>query len=280
MGTIVKSSETVELSKQTLAEAAIQADQDAKALALEGSEMENAGITTLREAGDVLTIGTAAVAAGASDLTRAVDAAVVADRLSTLSEIVETAGIDDISQGADLIAHSEDVETMSAIVGLMSYGDLERGLELARLAGELEAVSHVTDALEMPVLTVFLSDRGAHLKKVAVDVIMQAAATRSLSQVMSDTGRKIGDLGENEVDEGVVRLMASDAAAQRAEELAVASNLLATRGAVEVGVAVAADELVRGMVAEGASELAAGAADMAASESLDDLAQTLAANAE
>ena len=99
--------------------------------------------------------------------TRAVDAAVVADRLSTLSEIVETAGIDDISQGADLLAHSEDVAAMSAIVGLMSYSDIERGLELARMAGELRAISDVTHALEMPVLTAVLADRGERLQQVA-----------------------------------------------------------------------------------------------------------------
>ena len=280
MGKIVKSSKTVELSKQELAETAILADREAKALALEGSELESAGIQTLQDAGDVMRVGAVATAVAASDLTRAVDAAVVADRLSTLSGIVETAGIDDISQGADLLAHSEDVEAMSAIVGLMSYGDLERGLELARMAGELRAISDVTDALKMPVLTAVLADRGERLQQVAVEVILQAAATRSLSHVIADTGRMIGDLGENEIDEGVVRIAASEAAAQRAEELAAASDLLAARGTVAAGVAVTAGDMVREMVVEGASDLAAGAADMASSEELDDLAQTLAARAE
>ncbi len=179
-----------------------------------------------------------------------------------------------------MLAHSEDVAAMSAIVGLMSYGDIERGLELARMAGELRAISDVTDALEMPVLTAVLADRGERLQQVAVEVILQAAATRSLSHVIADTGRQIGDLGENEIDEGVVRLAASEAAAKRAGELAHASDMLATRGSVEAAVAVGAGELVREMVVEGTSDLAAGAADMAISEELDDFAQTLAANAE
>ena len=114
----------------------------------------------------------------------------------------------------------------------------------------------------------------------ALDVILQAAATRSLSHVIADTGREIGDLGENEIDEGVLRMEVSEIAAQRSEELSVAGDLLASRGAARLAVGVAAGEVAREMVVEGTREMAAGAADMAESESLDDLAQTLAARAE
>lgn len=280
MGTLVKSSKSVKISKQDLAETAIQADQDAKALALEGSEREQAGIETLQAAGDVARLGTAAVAAGASDLTRAVDSAVVADRLSTLSDVVETAGITDMSQGVDLLAHSEDVVAMSAMVGLMSADDLERGLEIARMAGELGAIGNVADALEMPVLSAVLADRGSRLQSIAVEVILQAAATRSLSHMMSSTGREIGEMGEDEIDEGVLRVTTAEVAAKRAEELATESAMYAARGVVVGAAGMAAGDLAREMVVEGASEMAAGAADMASSEVLDDMAQTFAAEAE
>ena len=72
----------------------------------------------------------------------------------------------------------------------------------------------------------------------------------------------------------------SEIAAQRSEELSVAGDLLASRGAARLAVGVAAGEVAREMVVEGTREMAAGAADMAESESLDDLAQTLAARAE
>jgi hypothetical protein len=85
---------------------------------------------------------------------------VVAERVSTLSEIVEAAGVTDVAEGLEMLEASEDVDLMGAMVGLMSADDLERGLELARMAGELWSVGNVVDLLEMPVLSAFLASRG------------------------------------------------------------------------------------------------------------------------
>ena len=97
---------------------------------------------------------------GASDLTRAADAALVAERVQQLSDVVSMAGVMDVEEGVDMLMKGGDVRTMGAIVGLMSREELDRGMELARLAGELSVAGDVVDMLEMPVLAEFLADRG------------------------------------------------------------------------------------------------------------------------
>lgn len=179
----------------------------------------------------------------ASDLTRAVDAEVIADRLATLSAIVGVAGINDVEQGAELIAASEDVEAISAAVGLMTVDDLDRGLELGRMAGELEVLSRIVDDLEMPVLSALLGSRGERLTQIAADTILRAAASRSLTELIEATGRRIGDLGVEEIDEGVLRMAASDIAANRSAELSAAGLALGLRGAVEMNLAADGEEL-------------------------------------
>ena len=78
-------------------------------------------------------VAAAELAAGVADLTRAADAAVVAERMGVLSEVAG-AGELDIAQAIHLLSASEDVEVMSAVVGVMSQADLEHGLQLARLS--------------------------------------------------------------------------------------------------------------------------------------------------
>ena len=130
------------------------------------------------------------LAAGASDLTRAEDALLVAQRVSDLSNVVAVAGVVDMAQGAELLSHSEDVAAMSAIVGLMGEDDLERGLELARLAGELEAVGNVVTRLQMPVLAAFLATRSEQLQESPWIPSCSAGGTRPLP---GDRSQGVGD---------------------------------------------------------------------------------------
>jgi hypothetical protein len=171
---------------------------------------------------------------------------------------------------------SEDVEAMGAAVGLMSLGDLDRGLELSRIAGELQTISDVVDVLEMPILAAVLDDRGLLLQEISVDVILRAAAERSLSALMEATGLKIAELGEAEMDEGLLRLTASELAAERASELAAAGLLLGIRG--EVGLEVAGDDadLAADLAAAGVAGVAAGGADLGAAATMEDVAEGLA----
>ena len=174
-------------------------------LAVDGEIDMAIGADELDDARDVAAVGVVAAAAAASDLTRAVDAEVVAERLATLSDLVGAAGINDISEGVDLLSAADDVDAMSAMVGLMSLGDVERGLELGRVAGELMTIANVVDELDMPILAAVLDDRGMQLQDIATDVILRAAAERSLAHLMAATGRQIGEMGETEIEEGVLR---------------------------------------------------------------------------
>jgi len=240
----------------------------AEALADEGMFEAEEGLDTIAAARGAVQDAAANIGAAASDLTRARDVEIVAGRLTRLSEVVGAAGVTDIAEGAELLATSDDVEDMSAIVGLMSLGDLERGLELWRLAGELSTISDVIDQLQMPILSVVLNDRGNALRRIAVDAILRAAATRSLSQALAATGRHIGEMGAEEAEEGMVRLVASDVAQQRAEELAAAGAELELRGVAEAAVAQEAAAAARELVVEGAGELAEGSAEIGAASEM------------
>ena len=99
-------------------------------------------------AGAMEDVAAAELAAGVADLTRAADAAVVAERMGVLSEVVAGAGELDIAQAIHLLSASEDVEVMSAVVGVMSQADLEHGLQLARLSGE-QVAGDIVDLLAM-----------------------------------------------------------------------------------------------------------------------------------
>ena len=231
------------------------------------------GAEELDEAADAAAFAVGATAAAASDLTRSVDAGIVAERLSTLSEMVGVAGINDVSQGIDMLTASDDVEAMSAVVGMMSLGDLDRGLELSRLAGELSTIAEVVAILEMPVLATVLDDRGDQLQDIAVDVILRAGAERGLASLMAATGQQIAEMGEEEIDEGVLHMAASDIAAERSDELAAASVLLGIRGAVEGAAAGAAADLAGDLAADGVADVALGAAELSAGAVLDEAAE-------
>ena len=116
---------------------------------------------------------------------------------------------------------------MGAIVSLMSKEELERGLELGRLAGELWTVSDVVDMLDMPVLAEFLDERGMRLQEIAVDQLLRYTGTRALAGAIKETGKEIEAMGEQEVAEGAVRMAVSEAAAERSQELSMASDALA-----------------------------------------------------
>jgi hypothetical protein len=236
----------------------------ANEMADEGFDEMAAGVDDMAFAQDLSDTATAEAMAGASDLTRAMDAAVVADRLSTLSSVVSAAGVNDINQGADLIATAGDVDTIAAAVGLMTVDDLDKGLELGRLSGELRVVGNIVSQLEMPILAAFLGDRSERLNEIAIDTVLRAAASRSLTELIEATGQRIGEMGEEEIDEGVLRLAASDIAAERAADLTAAGLALGVQGLDELDAAAEDAELADEMRAYGVEEVARGAEDLGA----------------
>ena len=211
-------------------------------------------------------VGVTEVAAGASDLTSAADAASDAAHIQALSEIVGAAGVVDVAEGVDMLMKGGNVRAMGAIVGLMSKEELERGLELARLAGELWTISDVVSALDMPVLADYLEDRGMRLQQIASDQLLRFTGTRALAGAIRQAGRDIEAMGEQEVAEGVVRVAVSEAAAERSADLYVASDMLAARGTDEMVTAAAAGQVARAAGSAGIANIAQGAGDIGAGE--------------
>ncbi len=228
----------------------------------EAVEEMMADADALELADDMRDEATADAMMAASDLTRAVDAEVIADRLATLSDVVANAGVNDVEQGAALIAASKDVEAVSAAVGLMTVDDLDKGLELGRLAGELQILSGIVAELEMPILSAVLNDRGARLSEIAKETILRAAASRSLTELVEATGSRIGDIGVNEIDEGLLRMAASDIAASRSADLSAAGLSLGLRGVMELGLAADNVDLADVMQEMGIEGTADDAADV------------------
>jgi hypothetical protein len=233
---------------------------------LEGENQMIEGAQDLEVARTAVKIGVAEVAAGSSDLTRAADAAIVADRMQELSEIVGAAGIVDVEEGVEMLMKGQDVRAMGAIVKLMSKEELERGLELARLAGELWTISDVAGVLDMPVLADFLEERGMRLQQIAADQLLRYTGTRALAGAIKQAGEDIEVMGEDEVVEGMARGAASEAVAERSAELSVASDMLAAKGVDELTTAAMAGMVARDAAQSGVAEIANGAEEMGAGE--------------
>ena len=206
-------------------------DRAADAMWNDAAKTASAGASELEQAATAVAIGEALdsagqimLASGIQDMTRAADLQTVANRVASLSKIVAESGAADVAQGAEMLVAAEDVETVSAVVGVMSLADLDRGMELARFSGELQAASRIVNKLQMPLLSAFLDDRSGKMGKMAVDNILLASATRALAAAMAATGQKLEDLSATEVAEGIVRLAASGALAERSDELAAESG--------------------------------------------------------
>ena len=263
------------VSKEKLAETGEALEIAGTMAEIEGVDLVATGMDDLEVAKTAAAIGVAEVAAGASDLTRAADAAVVAGRAQELSEIVGAAGIVDVAEGVDMLMKGGDVRAMGAIVSLMSKEELERGLELARMSGELWTVSEVVDMLDMPVLAEFLDERGMRLQEIAVDQLLRYTGTRALAGALKQTGGEIEAMGEQEVAEGAVRMAISEVAAERSQELSRASDALAARGVAELVTADMARDVARTAAAAGVTEIAAGAEMIGAGETAEQVGEVL-----
>ena len=208
--------------------------------------------------------GDEALIAGASDLTRAGDMARVADRVGRLSEVAALAGATDVAQGIELLAASDDIATISDLVGVMSEADLEHGLKLARLSGELRAAGTIVKRIEMPILAKFLHGRSTQLDHLAVNTVLRASSTRVLAVAMAATGARVADLSEQEVTEGIVRLAASEALAEEADDLAADSALTAVRGIGELENLEELRTAARAEAGWGVAKVARGSAELGA----------------
>ncbi len=265
----------ISVSKRKLASTANEMENAAIATALAGEQKTLTGAGKLKEASELGIIGTNVIAKGASDLTRAVDTNIMSTRMAVVSEVVATAGVADVAQGAEMLAASEDVGVVSALVGMMSANDLEHGLELARLSGELHTVSEIVVALKMPVMADFLLDRSGRLHEMSVEQIRHAISTDGVAQVLASTGQRINTLGENEVEEGLVRLATSEAVSAESVAMSKTSQELAAVGIGELIIGNEVSQEARNQAIEGVNEISAGSDALGAAMAMDAMAADL-----
>ena len=215
-------SSRVSVSKSKLADTAVAAGVVGVETEMEGAVQVVEGVETLQAAQEVGTIGKAALAAGASDLTRAADLGMVADRMARLSNVVAAAGVLDMAEGADMLAASQDVEVQSDLVAVLERRRPEIRHGPGRDRRQLGVAADIAELRDMPILAEFLADKGDELRDLAVDAILKFAAARALAGTIAATGAKIGGMGADEMVEGLARLSAAEAVAQRSDELAMA----------------------------------------------------------
>ena len=85
----------------------------------------------------------------------------------------------------------------------------------------------------------------------------------------------VADLGAEEVAEGLVRAAASEAMAERSDELAAAGAGLAARGIFEMGVAEGAAEVAADRAEESLAGAMVGGAELGAAATMDAVAEAL-----
>jgi hypothetical protein len=245
-----------------------------------GLDQAKEGLNKLEAGREVSNLGRGALAVGAATVTRGADEIAVAEGLSRISTVVAAAGIVDVAQGAELLEKSEDVEIQSEMVGFLSESDLEHAMGIAAIAGQMQVVADIVALRDMPVLVAFLEAKGNALHQLAVETVIKFAAGRAVAQSMAETAARVGEMGVNEVEEGMTRVGVAERAAAVSDVMAASGAQKVVQGAVEIE---AGQELVQAgqaLALEGVADVAAGAEMVGQAEALDATAGALMDRAE
>ena len=87
------------------------------------------------------------------------------------------------------------------------------------MAGQLHLASYIVAVRDMPVLAAFLEDKGNLLRVFAVDTVKRAGAGRVWRRRWPRRASKVGDMGANEVAEGLIRMAVAEEGAERSADL-------------------------------------------------------------
>ncbi len=240
--------------------------------AVEGAEQAADGAQLVSAGRDLAGVALQATASAASDLTRAQDAARVAQRVEDIGRVVGAAGEADLAQGIGMMATASDIQALSTAFRALSNDDLDQGLRIGRISGELAIISDAVSLLNMPVLARVLDERSMALEQIGVQVLVQYMLGREMSKALEAKGIEVGAFGVNEAAEGMVRLALSDAAQERAADLDEMSEELAVSGlksAVEAGEMA---DAARTVADAGIADIAQGAATVGAGVAMDTIA--------
>ena len=99
--------------------------------------------------------------------------------------------------------------------------DIQSGLSVARIGGELAAIQSALSSMPSipPFLSNYLSSRSQALIELGSQHIVSSMSKNALAGAAERTAEIIGELGEQEVEEGVVQLEASEEVGEEAEML-------------------------------------------------------------
>ena len=141
MATKSSKSSKVSVRRADLEEAAVDTAIVAVEVGAEGEANVVEGVETLEASAAVARGAAVALASGASDLTRAEDTLIVADRLATLSEVVSMAGALDMEQGGEI------ARTLSALYVYCMRCIIEARADNTAMLDEAERhITRITDA--------------------------------------------------------------------------------------------------------------------------------------
>lgn len=152
----------------------------------------------------------------------------MAERSERLAEAMAASGITDIEEGAQLLSASENVGMLAEALQMVGSEDVEVGLQLARVGGELAALRGVVETLNTPFLKPFLESRSKLLIDLGRQLMLSSVTKRALAGAARETAERIGELGENEIEEGREQLEASEEIGEEAAELREGAEELVT----------------------------------------------------
>jgi hypothetical protein len=185
-----------------------------------------------------------------------------------------------MAEGADMLAESQDVEVQSEIVRSLGEADLEFAMAIAAISGQIAVVGDIATLRDMPVLAIFLENKGAALHELAVESIVKFGATRAVAKSMARTAGRVGALGADEMVEGMARLEVAAKGAAVSEAMAEAGAMKVVQGAVEIEASRDLREMAGAIAAQGVADVAAGSEKVGGAVVLDATAGALAEKAQ
>jgi hypothetical protein len=266
-------------AKKVTSGAELQVAAEVEALAANKAEEGligfSIGAETLGAAKTARQIGGAALAVGASEVTRGATQLDNAAVLHAMSDYAAAGASGDLADGAAALAASEDIAVQSAIVDVLSAADLARGMELAAIAGRLKVAGEIVALKQMPVLSAFLSQTSKDLHEYALGAILRFGATRALAKSMAETGAVVADIGADEVAEGLERRALAGAGVELSRDLAAEGAARVAAGVEALAVAEGALDVARELEEEGIRGIAAGAAAVGEAEAIAAVSEAL-----
>ena len=233
-------SKRVSVGKRELQETANAVEDIAIQEGVLGLDQAKEGVDKLEAAREVGTLGRGALAVGVARCTRGADEMAVAEGLSQNQRRRGSGrrrGHGRRRRTAGRFGGRRDPERDRRVP---QRSRPRHAMGIAAIAGQLAVVADIVAMRDMPVLADFLEAKGEALHQLAVESIVKFAAGRAVSESMAQTAARVGELGADEMAEGMVASAWRKSGA--VSEAMAEAGAESIKGAVEIE---AAQELAR-----------------------------------